>query len=76
MNVNTTIDTLQTRYITNQSFDDFKTLNKDLNDLVKLMKKNGQENINEYLYEYEYEKIALKLKDIFMSKIERKRKKN
>ena len=74
MNVNNTIDTLQTRYITNQSFDDFKTLNKDLNDLVKLMKKNGQENINEYLYEYE--RIALKLKDIFMSKIERKRKKN
>jgi hypothetical protein len=37
------------------------------------MKKNGQENINEYLCEYE--RIALRLKDIFMSKIERKAKK-
>ena len=71
--LNNTIDTLQTRYITNQSFDDFKTLNKDFNDLVNLMKKNGQENINEYLCEYE--RIALRLKDIFMSKIERKTKK-
>ena len=71
--LNTTIDTLYTRYITNQSFDEFKTLNDDLIDLAKLMKKNGQENINEYLCEYE--RIALRLKDIFMSKIERKRKK-
>ena len=71
--LNTTIDTLYTRYITNQRFDDFKTLSDDLIDLAKLMKKNGQENINEYLCEYE--RIALRLKDIFMSKIERKRKK-
>jgi hypothetical protein len=71
--LNSTIDTLYTRYITNQSFDEFKTLNDDLNDLAKLMKKNGQENINEYLCEYE--RIAIDLKTIFMNKIERKRRK-
>jgi len=39
MNLNTIIDTLYTRYITNQSFDDSKTLNDDLNDFAKLMDK-------------------------------------
>ena len=39
MNLNTIIDTLYTRYIIDQSFDEFKTLNDDLNDFAKLMDK-------------------------------------
>ena len=71
--LNTTIDGLYSRYISNQSIDEFKTLSDDLRDLEKLMKKSGQDNINEYINKYE--NIALNLKDILMKKAERNRKK-
>jgi len=71
--LNTTVDELYSRYISNQSIDEFKTLSDDLRDLETLMKKSEQINIKEYLKKYE--KIAINLKDIIMNKAERNRKK-
>ena len=68
----TTVDELYSRYISNQSIDEFKTLSDDLRDLETLMKKSEQINIKEYLKKYE--KIAVNLKDIIMNKAERNRK--
>ena len=69
---NKTIDELYSRYISNQSIDEFKTLSDDLRNLESLMKKSGQDNINEHLKKYE--NIALNLKNILMQKAERNRK--
>ena len=71
--LNTTIDALYTRYITNQSLNESKTLDEDLNELEKQMKKSGQENIDEYLRKYK--DIAINLKSIFLNKLDRNRKK-
>ena len=71
--LNTTVDELYSRFISNQSIDEFKTLSDDLRDLETLMKKSEQINIKEYLKKYE--KIAVNLKDIIMNKAERNRKK-
>ena len=71
--LNTTVDVFYTKYITNESFDEFKTLSDDLRDLEKQMMKSGQENIDEYLKKYK--DTALKLKKIFMDKLERKPRK-
>ena len=71
--LNTTIDELYTRYITNQSLNEFKTLDEDLNELEKQMKKSEQENIDKYLKKYK--DIAINLKSIFLNKSDRKRKK-
>jgi len=72
--LNTKIDELYSRYISNQSIHKFRTLSDDLRDLERLMKKSGQDNINEYLKKYE--NIARNLKDILEDKKERNRKKN
>ena len=66
---NTTIDTLFNKYIKNEKFDNFITLNDDKIQLEKQMKQLGQENIKEYLERYE--SIAKNLKTIFIKKIER-----
>jgi hypothetical protein len=71
--LNTTIDALYTRYVTNQSLNEFKILDEDLNDLENQMKKSGQENIDEYLSKYK--DIAINLKSIFLNKSDRNRKK-
>ena len=71
--LNTKIDELYSRYISNQSIDEFRTLSDDLRDLERLMKKTGQDNINEYLKKYE--NTALNLKDKLVKKAERNRKK-
>ena len=67
--LNTTIDTLFNKYIKNEKFDNFITLNDDKIQLEKQMKQLGQENIKEYLERYE--SIAKNLKTIFIKKIER-----
>ena len=71
--LNTTIDALYTRYVTNQSLNEFKILDEDLNDLENQMKNSGQKNINEYLSKYK--DIAINLKSIFLKKSDRNRKK-
>ena len=71
--LNTTIDALYTRYVTNQSLNEFKILDEDLNDLENQMKNSGQTNINEYLSKYK--DIAINLKSIFLKKSDRNRKK-
>ena len=67
--LNTTIDILFNKYIKNEKFDNFITLNDDKIQLEKQMKQLGQENIKEYLERYE--SIAKNLKAIFIKKIER-----
>ena len=67
--LNTTIDILFNKYIKNEKFDNFITLNDDKIQLEKQMKQLGQENIKEYLERYE--SIAKNLKTIFIKKIER-----
>ena len=67
--LNTTIDTLFNKYIKNEKYDNFITLNDDKIQLKKQMKQLGQENIKEYLERYE--SIAKNLKTIFIKKIER-----
>ena len=67
--LNTTIDTLFNKYIKNEKFDNFITLNDGKIQLEKQMKQLGQENIKEYLERYE--SIAKNLKTIFIKKIER-----
>ena len=67
--LNTTIDILFNKYIKNEKFDNFITLNDDKIQLKKQMKQLGQENIKEYLERYE--SIAKNLKTIFIKKIER-----
>jgi hypothetical protein len=69
--LNTTIDTFFNKYITNEKFDNFKTLNDDKMQLEKQMKQLGQENIKEYLERYE--SIAINLKTIFIKKAGRKK---
>ena len=67
--LNTTIDTLFNKYIKNEKFDNFITINDDKIQLKKQMKQLGQENIKEYLERYE--SIAKNLKTIFIKKLER-----
>ena len=67
--LNTTIDSLFNKYIKNEKFDNFITLNDDKIQLEKQMKQLGQENIKEYLERYE--SIAKNLNTIFIKKIER-----
>ena len=67
--LNTTIDSLFNKYIKNEKFDNFITLNDDKIQLEKQMTQLGQENIKEYLERYE--SIAKNLKTIFIKKIER-----
>ena len=68
--LNTTIEVLFNKYISNEAIKGFKTLNDDLLDLEKQMNKAGQDNIKDYLEKYEY--IAKNMKKIFKKKSERK----
>ena len=72
--LNTTIDTLFNKYIKNEKFDNFITLNDDMIELEEQMNSLGQENVKEYLDIYE--SIAKNLKAIFMRKTERNSKKH
>ena len=67
--LNTTIGILFNKYIKNEKFDNFITLNDDKIQLEKQMKQLGQENIKEYLERYE--SSEKNLKTIFIKKIER-----
>ena len=71
--LNTSIEALYSKYIANEKFGDFKTLDDDLKELEKQMKKSGQEDINEYLNKYR--NVAINLKSIFMKKSGRNRRK-
>lgn len=68
--LNTTIEVLFNKYISNEAIKGFKTLNDDLHDLEKQMNEAGQDNIKDYLEKYEY--IAKNMKKIFKKKSERK----
>ena len=68
--LNTTIEVLFNKYISNEAIKGFKTLNDDLLDLEKQMNKAGQDNIKDYLEKYEH--IAKNMKKIFKKKSERK----
>ena len=59
-------------YIKNTKTDGFATLEDDLFALRNQMEEKGEENIKEYLMEYE--RIAKELEEIFRSKISRKAK--
>jgi len=74
--LNTKVEELYEKYITNEKIEGFKTLKDDIEELEIQMKKTNQENIKEYLEKYEY--IAKNLKNIFFQKIARnyKSKKN
>ena len=69
--LNSTIETLYTRYISNERYDDFINLKDDLIELENKMEKSGQENIKEYLIKYR--DIAENLKSIFIKKSARNR---
>ena len=56
-------------YINNIKIDGFGTLDDDLNALRKKMEQVEEEDIDQYLNEYE--KIAKNLEEIFMSKTSR-----
>ena len=74
--LNTKVEELYDKYITNEKIEGFKTLKDDIEELEIQMKNTNQENIKEYLEKYEY--IAKNLKSIFFQKIARnyKSKKN
>ena len=74
--LNTKVEELYEKYITNEKIEGFKTLKDDIEELEIQMKNTNQENIKEYLEKYEY--IAKNLKSIFFQKIARnyKSKKN
>ena len=72
--LNTSIETFYERYISNERFGEFKTLEDDINELEKQMKESGQENIEKYLTKYK--DTAINLKNIFSKKLDRNRKKN
>ena len=71
--LNTSIETLYSKYIDNEKVRNFKTLEDDLKEIEKQMTKSGQEDIKEYLNKYK--DIAINLKSIFMKKTERNRRK-
>ena len=64
--LNTNIEILFDKYITNEKIDGFKTLRDDIEELRKDMEKTNQEKIMEYLVKYEY--IAKNMKKIFIKK--------
>ena len=65
---------MYTIYINNIKIDGFGTLEEDLIALRKKMEEVKEEEIEQYLNEYE--KIAKNLEELFMSKISRKTKKD
>ena len=67
--LNTKVEELYEKYITNEKIEGFKTLKDDIEELEIQMKNTNQENIKEYLEKYEY--IAKNLKSIFFQKIAR-----
>ena len=65
---------MYTIYINNIKIDGFGTLEDDLIALRRKMEQVKEEEIEQYLNEYE--KIAKNLEELFMSKISRKTKKD
>ena len=58
--LNTTVETLFDKYISNESIPGFKTLKDDIEELELQMRNENQEGIEEYLKKYEY--IATNMK--------------
>ena len=71
--LNTKVENLFSKYITDTKIEGFRTLKDDIKELQKEMKNSKQENINEYLKKYE--DTAKNMKDIFDKKSERNLKK-
>ena len=67
--LNTKVENLFSKYITDTKIEGFRTLKDDIKELQKKMKNSKQENINEYLKKYE--DTAKNMKDIFDKKSER-----
>ena len=67
--LNTKVENLFSKYITDTKIEGFRTLKDDIKELQKEMKNSKQENINEYLKKYE--DTAKNMKDIFDKKSER-----
>ena len=67
--LNTTVETLFDKYISNESIPGFKTLKDDIEELELQMRNENQEGIEEYLKKYEY--IATNMKKIFINKSSR-----
>ena len=68
--LNSNVEFYFDKYVNDEQIEGFKTLKDDLKELETRMKKNNQENIEEYLEKYKF--TAINMKDIFLNKISRK----
>ena len=68
--LNSNVEFYFDKYVNDEKIEGFKTLKDDVKELEARMKKNNQENIEDYLEKYKF--TAINMKDIFLNKIARK----
>ena len=64
--LNKPVEEMLNIFCNNIKVEGFDTLNKDLKELEEKLKKEGQENVNEYLEKYEY--VSKNMEKIFINK--------